>query len=154
MTGTRIPLGGYRVTVQCGEREAYCEITVQRTNQFEVFATRDRRMISDPVKPQLTIKLDPLPQPNDTWWIRLIGLYRSEIQADRFAPGTGVASISEPEPGRYLVTVLSAKGYVCVRRVDVLEFTKSWIFHSGDCSFEFDRHARLAPDDRGAVSTP
>jgi hypothetical protein len=43
--------------------------------------------ISDHVKPKLVIKLDTPAPADETWWIRLVGLYNGKTYTDRFAQG-------------------------------------------------------------------
>ena len=107
---------------------------------------RGRTLASDHVKPKLTIKLDTPPPSDETWWIRLTGLYNGGTYTDRFAAESGEAAVTDPEPGSYLVTVLSTKGYACVREVDVVEFTKSWSFRPSGCSLGLDRFAHLVQE--------
>ncbi len=81
------------------------------------------------LKPKLAIHLDTPASADETWWIRFVGLYNGNDYTDCFAPGTNEAAITEPDPGSYLVTVASSKGYVCVREVDFVEHTQTWTFH-------------------------
>jgi hypothetical protein len=104
-------------------------------------------MISDHVKPRLAVKLDTAAPAEETWWIRLVGLYNGKTYTDRFAQGKSEATITDPDPGSYLVTVSSTKGYACVREVDLVESTNAWTFHPASCSFEFDRFAHLVQEE-------
>ena len=147
LASEQIPFGQYEVRVVCGEAEIYKQLTVAHANQFEVVALSGRRMISDHVKAKLAVKLEAPAPPDETWWIRLAGLYNGKTYTDRFAPGKGEAAINDPDPGSYLVTISSAKGYSCVREVDFVEATNAWTFHPASCSFEFDRFAHLVQDE-------
>jgi hypothetical protein len=147
LIGKQIPLGEYEVRVACGEAEIYKQLTVDHANQFEVVALSGRHMISDHVKAKLAVKLDTPAPADETWWIRLAGLYNGKTYTDRFVPGKGEAAITDPDPGSYLVTVSSTKGYACVREVDFVESTNAWTFHPASCSFEFDRFAHLVQDE-------
>jgi hypothetical protein len=104
-------------------------------------------MISDHVKPKLAVKLDTAASAEETWWIRLVGLYNGQTYTDRFAQGKREATVTDPDPGSYLVTVSSTKGYACVREVDLAESTNTWTFHPASCSFEFDRFAHLVQEE-------
>ena len=147
LSGKPIPLGEYEVRVACGEVEISKRLTVDHANQFEVVALSGRHMISDHVKPKLTVKLDTSAPVGETWWIRLVGLYNGKTYTDRFAQGESEAAISDPDPGSYLVTVSSTKGYACVRQVDFVESTNAWTFHPDNCSFDFDRFAHLVQEE-------
>lgn len=147
LMGKQIPLGEYDVFVACGEAEIYKQLAIDHANQFEVVALSGRRMISDHVKAKLAVKLDTPAPANEIWWIRLAGLYNGKTYTDRFAAGKGEAAITDPEPGSYLVTIASTKGYSCVREVDFVESTTVWTFHPASCSFEFDRFAHLVQDE-------
>lgn len=147
LAGKQIPLGEYGVRVTCGEAEIYKQLTVDHANQFEVVALSGRRMISDHVKAKLAVKLENPAPADETWWIRLAGLYSGKTYTDRFAPGKGEAAITDPDPGSYLVTIFSTKGYACVREVDFVETTNAWTFYPASCSFEFDRCAHLVQDE-------
>jgi hypothetical protein len=79
----------------------------------------------------------------------MVGQFNGKVYTDRFEPQKSEATIIDPDPGSYLVTVSSPKGDACVREVDFVEFTRAWIFHPATCSFEFDRFAHLVqPEDR------
>ena len=147
LAGKQIPLGEYDAIVVCDEGEIYKRLTVEHVNQFAVIALNGRQMISDHVKPKLKVKLDTPAPADETWWTRLSGLYNGKTYVDRFAPATGEAAITDPDPGSYLVAVSSTKGYSCVREVDFVEATKIWTFHPAGCSFDFDRHAHLVQDE-------
>lgn len=147
LTGKQIPLGEYDVIVACGEAEIYRQLTVDHANQFEVAALSGRRMISDHIKSKLTIKLENPVPPDETWWVRLAGLYNSKTYTDRFTQGKNEVLITDPDPGSYLVTVSSTKGAVCVREVDFVEATKEWTFRSDNCTFQFDRFAHLVREE-------
>jgi hypothetical protein len=147
LTGKQIPLGEYDVMVACGEAEIYRQLTVDHADQFEVMALSGRRMISDHIKSKLTIKLEKPAPPDETWWVRLVGLYNSKTYTDRFTQGKNEAVITDPDPGSYLVTVSSTKGTVCVQEVDFVDATRAWTFHSGSCTFDFDRFAHLVQEE-------
>ena len=147
LAGKQIPLGEYEVRVTCGEAEIYKQLTVDHANQFEVVALSGRRVISDHIKAKLAVKLDSPVPADETWWIRLAALYNGQVYTDRFVPGKREAAITDPDPGSYLVTVSSTKGYSCVREVDFVESTNFWTFHPASCSFEFDRFAHLVQDE-------
>jgi hypothetical protein len=142
-----VPLGEYDVIVACGEAEIYRQLTVDHANQFEVFALSGRRMISDHIKSKLAVKLDAPASADETWWIRLAGVYNGKTYTDRFAPDKGEALITDPEPGSYVVTIASTKGYSCMREIDFVESTNAWTFHAFNCSFDLDRFAHLVRDE-------
>jgi hypothetical protein len=147
LAGRDIPAGEYDARILCGEAEIYKRITVDHSNQFEVVALRGRLLISDHVKTKLVIKLETRRLANEIWWIRMVGMYNSEAYTSRFAPANGEAMVTDPEPGSYLVTVLSTNGYTCTHEVDFAEFTRSWTFHPSGCSFELDQFAHLVRED-------
>jgi len=100
-------------------------------------------MRSEPSGPQLVVKLANVPAGNEIWWIRFNPLYGQESYSARFGEASGEARLVDPEPGAHLVSVNSTSGYGCVSEVRFVEFTRHWIFHPSDCSFEFDRYAEL-----------
>jgi hypothetical protein len=80
-----IPLGEYDLTLRCGEEEIRKSITLSRADQFELIPRFDRFVISDPVKPTLTVKLDLPPAPDeDVRWIRMVTIYSGVIYSASF----------------------------------------------------------------------
>ena len=88
------------------------------------------------------------------WWIRFNALYGQESYNARFGEASGEARLVDPEPGVCLVSVHSTSGYGCVSDVRFVEFTRHWIFHPSDCSFEFDRYANPIQRDSSHKPVP
>ena len=103
MAGKQIPFGEYEIGVACGEAEIYKQLTVDHAHQFEVVALSGRHMISDHVKAKLVVKLETPPPADETWWIRLAGLYNGKAYIDRFAPGKGEAALTDPDPAAVIL---------------------------------------------------
>jgi hypothetical protein len=147
LIGHGIPLGQYHAWIFCNEGRFYQRIDLDRPEQFTVLSSTGRVLVSDHVKPKLSIRLVDPPPANETWWVRLAGLYSERIYIDRFEPFSGEATLFDPEPGKYTVVVLSSNGYACTREVEFIEFTRKWVFHPAACSFDFDRFAHLVERD-------
>jgi hypothetical protein len=145
LTG-QIPLGEYEITLRCGAEEIHKLIAVTHSEQFELISTSERLLISDQVKPKLSVKLAHLPLPRETWWVRMIGLYSGDMHVSGFDHQTGIADFTDPEPGSYLVSIGSTSGYTCCREIDLVESTRSWIFDRATCSFQLDQFAHLVEE--------
>ena len=147
LTGDGIPPGRYNATIQCGHRRVDQDVAIYSGSHFELVAFTGRMTRSDHVMPTLVIKLADATPSEETWWVRLMGLYGGGTYTGGFAPTTGEAKLIDPEPGVYLVAVHSTAGYACFSEVEFVEFTRRWVFHPGSCSFEFDRYAHLIERD-------
>ena len=143
----QVPLGEYEAIIRCGKVETYKTLSLIRAHQFEEIALSGRLLVSDDRKPKLLIKLKTAPVSGPTWWIRFVGLYNGESYTDRFSQSTGEATIVDPEPGSYTVTVSSTNGYSCMREVDFVEFTEAWTFSPTNCSFELDPFAHIVREE-------
>jgi hypothetical protein len=143
----RLPLGTYDALVRCGHRQLRKRVELTRLNQIELLSQSERVLISDHVKPVLSIKMKrPVPA-TETWWIRLIGIYNGLEYLEQFVGPEGKASIIEPESGSYIVAIQSTTGYSCIREVDLVEHTRQWtILAPSTCSFELDRFAHLVQE--------
>jgi hypothetical protein len=146
LIGDGVPPGQYTANIACGGLRIDEDMVTYGPGDFQLLSLTDRTLRSEPVRPTLSIKFSDAPPTGETWWVRLAGLYRSEIYTAGFGAG-GEAVLVDPEPGVYLVSVHSAGGYACFSEVEFMEFTKHWVFHPGSCSFEFDRHAHLVDRD-------
>lgn len=147
LIGTHVPLGEYEARLACGGAEVRRRVVVDRSNEFEVVVIDGRQFISDHVPPKLVVKMESSFPKNETWWIRLLGVYNGRIYTDRFSPDGRQAVIVDPDPGSYFVAVFATTGYVCVREVDFVEFTSAWTFRSAGCSFGLDRFAHIVEDE-------
>ncbi|MBV9267740.1 MAG: hypothetical protein JO061_16345 [Acidobacteriaceae bacterium] len=146
LSGNGIPLGEYDVRVKCGHSEIYKTVRLQHSGQFEVLTLTDRLLVADHVKSSLVVTLASQPADSHVWWTRLMGLYNGEIYTDVFANGAREASIVDPDPGSYVVAVMSTNGYVCSHQIDFVEFTRKWTFRPATCTFELDHFAHLVEE--------
>jgi hypothetical protein len=136
-----IPDGRYEAKIACDRDSLTKSINLEDSSQFELMTFSDRFMRSDPVAPQLVVKLADASAAKEIWWLRLTALYSDGSYVGRFDADTGEARVVDPEPGVYLVSIHSMSGYGCFNEVQFVEFTRRWVFHSLDCSFELDRYA-------------
>jgi hypothetical protein len=136
-----IPYGGYEAFLRCSEGPLHAVIGLDRSDQFEVIARNERVILGERGDPKLVIALDGSQPARSLWWVRLVGLYNLRNYVSEFSAATREARLDAPDPGSYLVTVLSTDGYHCVKEVDLVEDTRRWVFHASACNFEFDRYA-------------
>ena len=64
-----------------------------------------------------------------------------------FQGDTEEALVTDPDPGSYVVSVLSSTGYGCLREIDLVEFTSLWTFDPATCEFQVDAFAHIVTDE-------
>lgn len=143
LTGRELPLGRYEAAIRCGDSLLSKDVQLNSEDQIELVAREERVMISEPTKPTLSVEMDQSGASGETWWVSFVGLYNGERFVSPLSSGTGKFVVTDPEPGSYLVTVESDRGYSCGQRVDLIEFTRVWRFDPRDCSFRLDEFAHL-----------
>jgi|HubBroStandDraft_6_1064221.scaffolds.fasta_scaffold906184_2 hypothetical protein len=80
------------------------------------------------------------------------GEYRVEIscrgaRALDHVKVAGEAHILDPDPGSYLVGVLSSRGYSCLHEIDLVDRTRLWTFDAEACAFQVDAFAHVVTDE-------
>ena len=154
LIGDDIPEGAYVASIVCeGRRIGDQSMAVEGPGQFELVSVTSRIMRSDPARPVLEIKLRHAPA-GGIWWVRFTGVYRSEMYTERLTKTEGVARLTDPEPGVYLVAVHSTGGYACYAEIEFAEFTRHWEFDPESCSFQLDRYARVVQRDASHRAKP
>ncbi len=141
LVGLDIPAGEYEAFLRCDEDVAHKHITVERADQVAVVARKENLINGERGNPKLMIALDGAPPAGESWWVRLLGLYNEKTDSSKFSGDH--AALDAPDAGSYIVAVLSAGGYECIRQIDVFEQTRRWTFHRASCSFDLDRYAHL-----------
>jgi hypothetical protein len=149
-----IPGGEYEAEIVCREARIGKWVKVSASNGFEVVSENRRITRSDHKVPHLAIRIDGSRRPGETWWITLRGVYQERSDTAEFQTDTGEARISDPDPGSYMVNVLSSTGYNCLREIDLVERTRLWTFDPAACSFYVDAYAHVVTDeDKRALKT-
>jgi hypothetical protein len=111
-------------------------------------------MRSDHVPPHLAIRLMNPPPQAEEWWLTLRALYTERSDTVEFEGDNKEAGIADPDPGSYVVSVLSSTGYSCLREIDLVEFTRQWTFNPATCEFQVDAFAHIVTDeDKRALKT-
>src|SRR5271165_2342232 len=153
LAASDVPDGEYRVDISCRGARAFGEVKVSNLDRFEVVSEYRRLTRSDP-PPHLAVRMDsPHPQ-GETWWLTLRALYRKRNDTVEFHRETGDAYITDPDPGSYLVSVLSSTGYNCLREIDLVERTRLWTFDPAACALHVDAFAHVVADeDKRALKT-
>jgi hypothetical protein len=143
-----VPYGEYAADVSCRETRIGRYVSVSNGHGFEVLSENRRMVRSDP-PPSLLIRINR-PHPNgETWWLTAQALYlkRAESVKFWFQDDVGQAAIIDPDPGSYVISVLSSAGYSCVREIDLAERTRLWSFDPGSCTFHVDAFAHIVTDE-------
>jgi hypothetical protein len=141
LTAKGIPFGRYEAFLRCSEGRLHAVIALDQSDQFEVVPRNERLIIGERGAPKLVISLDAPRPMREIWWVRLVGLYNQSNSTSEFSASTAAANFDAPDPGSYLVTIISTAGYQCIKGVELVEDTRHWVFHSSSCHFEFDRYA-------------
>lgn len=115
LVGKKIPMGEYEAFVKCSEGPLRSRIALHESNQFEMIAMGRRVINGELGDAKLVIRLDGTRRKGEIWWVRLVGLYNQENYTDQFSGEGDWARLDLPDPGTYLVTVLSTSGYVYQR---------------------------------------
>jgi hypothetical protein len=154
MVASNVPNGKYNADIRCGETRIGEYVEVSNHDVFKVVSENIRISRSDHVPPHLAIRLiSPRPQ-GEKWWLTLRALYRERSDTVEFQGDTEEAGITDPDPGSYVVSVLSSTGYSCLREVDLVEFTRLWTFDPATCEFQVDAFAHIVTDgDKRALKT-
>ncbi|HEX5227859.1 MAG TPA: hypothetical protein VFW44_09120 [Bryobacteraceae bacterium] len=86
------------------------------------------------------------PPKGETWWVTAQAMYAERVDTAEFQEGTGKAGIIDPDPGSFLVSVLSSVGYRCIQEIDMVEYTRHWTFDPATCTFQLDAFAHVVTD--------
>lgn len=146
LSASGLPYGEYEASVQCREMKVYSAVKLHLPGQFEVISLGGRITRSDHKPSSLVIQMPAAPTGGDLWWVVLSRLYGNGLYVGQFEHLQS-AQVGDPEPGSYLVTVLSSGGYECVKEIDLTEFTRVWTFNSSACSFTPDKFAHVVTDE-------
>jgi hypothetical protein len=142
-----LPNGKYEVVIRCREARIDTTVNVSELHRFEVVSENRRFLRSDHVIPQLVIRITGSQPRHEMWWITLRALYDERLYTSEFRSKAAEARVLDPEPGSYLVSVLSAAGYDCTREIDLVESTRLWTFDPAACAFNLDEFANLVTDE-------
>jgi hypothetical protein len=143
LTARNLPNGEYDVSVACLGGKVSAKVTVDEFNRFGVIAQDRRIMRSDHVVPELTIRMTDSLHDDETWWVSLTSIYGTVSYVAQFQGRGPTALIADPNPGSYLVTVLSTAGYACVQEIDLIERSRLWRFDPRSCRVVVDEFAHI-----------
>jgi hypothetical protein len=142
-----LPDGEYEVALQCREARIETRVKVSEFDRFKVVSQNRRITRSDHLIPQLVIRMtDPHPQ-GEVWWVTLRALYAERVYTGKFLAETGEADVADPDPGSYLVSVLSNSGSDCLREIDLVESTRLWSLDRATCTFHVDASAHVVTEE-------
>jgi len=146
LTAKDLPDGEYEAVLSC--REAYIEshVMVVGFPQFQVVSQYIRTVRSDP-PPALRIRMTNGVARGETWWLTAQAVYTQRTDTAQFQGDSGEAAITDPDPGSYVVGVLSSSGYSCFREIDMVEYTRLWTFDPDTCTFHLDAFAHVVTDE-------
>jgi hypothetical protein len=152
MVASDVPTGKYSAGISCGETRIGEYVEVGNHDVVKVVTENIRIGRSDHIPPHLAIHfISPRPQ-GEKWWLTLRALYRERRDTVEFQ--NGEARITDPDPGSYVVSLLSSTGYSCFREIDLVEFTRLWTFDPATCEFQLDAFAHIVTDeDKRALKT-
>jgi len=154
LSASNLPDREYNAVITCLEVRAEKQVTVSPSEEFAVISQSTRIMRSDHHPHQLAIRMTAHPPNRETWWVTLRSVYSESNYTRKFDTSTGEAHIPDPDPGSYLVSVLSTSGYTCVREIDLMEFSDHWTFDSAVCAFQTDDFAHLvSEEDKRSLKT-
>jgi len=142
LTGRGIPFGEYEADVRCGAGTLSRRIVVDQDKQFEAIA-QFVGGVHEGRYPLLVIGLDPGGKGDAKYWLQVLGVFTDFRSSGGFDSQTGESSIAVPPTGSYVVMVLSTGGYQCALEVDLMQFTRHWIFHPATCTLDPDRYAHI-----------
>ena len=146
LVAKNVPDGEYIAYVQCREARADSYVTVSNFHRFQVISESRRISRSDP-PPSLLIRIDHSIPQGETWWLTAQALYRERSDTAKFLSAPSTAVIVDPDPGSYVITVLSSAGYSCIREIDIVERTRLWTFDPATCTFHLDEYAHLVTEE-------
>ena len=154
LIASNLPDGDYEVAIRCREAQIGTYVRVNEYDRFQVVSENRRIMRSDHLIPELVVRMNGAHPQGGTSWVTLRALYEKRIYTEEFQSETGEAKVADPEPGSYLVSVLSTSGYSCLREIDLVESTRLWTFDPASCTFHVDAFAHLVTDeDKRALKT-
>jgi hypothetical protein len=142
-----LPDGEYEADLQCREARIQTRVTVGEFDQVEVVSQKRRITRSNHLIPQLVIRMTGPSDKDAVWWVTLRALYDKRVYAGKFESETGEAEIADPDPGTYLVSVLSNAGSDCLREIDLVESTRLWTFDPATCTFHVDASAHVVTEE-------
>lgn len=145
LAATDLPDGEYVADINCREARIGKYVTVSNFDRFEVVSENRRISRVHPV-PQLVIRMNSSRE-GETWWLTLRALYSKRSDTIEFQRTTSEARITDPDPGSYVVSVLSSTGYECLREIDLTERTRLWTFDPAVCAFQVDEFAHVVTDE-------
>ena len=134
LAASDLPDGDYRVNIGCREARIGAYVKVSNVDRFEVISDNRRIMRSGHLTPHLVVRMDDPRPPGETWWLTLRALYNKRSDTVEFQRDTGEATVADPDPGSYVVSVLSSAGYNCLREIDLVERTRFWTLDPTSCT--------------------
>jgi hypothetical protein len=151
-----LPDGEYEADLRCREARIQTRVKVSEFDRFEVVSQNRRITRSDHLVPQLVIRIIGPHPLGAVWWVTLRALYDKRAYAGKFQNETAEAEIADPDPGTYLVSVLSNAGADCLGEIDLVESTRLWTLDPATCTFRVDAFAHVVTkeDKREHKRTP
>jgi hypothetical protein len=146
LSATGLPDGDYAVSIRCLEARMEANVQVAEFHEFELITQSRRLTRSDHVIPSLAIRMTHAIPKTETWWVTLRAVYETRAYTSEFRRDTGEAQVLDPEPGSYLVGVLSTNGYICFCEIDLVERTRLWTFDAMSCTYGLDTFAHVVTD--------
>jgi hypothetical protein len=153
LAASELPEGEYSVEISCRGARALDHVNVSNLDRFAVVSEKRRFSRNDP-PPYLSVRMNrPNPQ-SETWWITMRALYGKRNDTVAFQGDAGEAHILDPDPGSYVVGVLSSNGYSCLHEIDLVDRTRLWTFDPAACAFQVDAFAHVVTaDDKRELKT-
>jgi hypothetical protein len=153
LVASEVPDGEYIADISCRGTRIGRYVSVSNLHRFEVVSENRRTVRSDP-PPHLLIRINRPRPPGETWWLTAQALYAERVDTVEFQSDTGEAAINDPDPGSYVISVLSSTGYSCLREIDLVETTRLWTFDPAACEFQVDAFAHIVTgEDKRALKT-
>jgi hypothetical protein len=146
LTARDLPVGEYDVDIGCREARIGTQMNISAGVGFGV-ASENRRITRSDPPPHLVIRINEHWPSGETWWITMRALYQHRSYTVEFQSETGEAHINDPDPGSFVVNVLSSTGYNCLREIDLVERTRLWTFDPSACAFHVDAYAHVVTDE-------
>lgn len=105
LVGKQIPFGIYRVAL-VGDRTPWRRLYVRRSQETAIFVVN--AIVPDRMEPRMITARIPLPNRSEKIFGRLVALYGTYSDTTGFS-SDGSATFFNPDPGRYLFIVFSAR---------------------------------------------
>ena len=134
-----VPYGRYVAAVRCARNAgASSTIRVDRPVQFFVVSSRHVADYAPGRTPRFTVRLLQRPPGASILWAKLVGVYLNEVDIEPVVAEGAAASFANPQPGRYVLLILSPDRLICRAEIVIQSPAGSIALRSGDngCAVE------------------